>query len=140
MKTLKPFLAGASFVLVGALVITASSLLANHYLSAQDVANKAKFVTCKQTGVAHTVTLQDNKANPQHTFGKLCDTMTITNKDSQPRLIAFGPHEDHQPYDGVTERILGQGQSLTITFNEIGNYHFHDHIADVIQGDFTVAK
>src|SRR6185312_3185981 len=134
MRILKPLVAAWSFVVVGALVIAVSSLLATHYLSAQDTANKAKFVTCKQTGAAHAVILQNDKAKPQHTFGKLCDTMTISNEDSQPRLIAFGPHEEHQPYDGVTERILGQGQSLTVTFNEVGTYQFHDHIADIIQG------
>lgn len=127
-------------LLLSVVVIVSAFYLANRYLAAQDITNNAKFATCLTQGTNHTVTLQDDQANPQHVNGKLCDTMTFTNKDNAIRLVAFGPHEDHQPYDGITEQALGPNQSLTITFNQLGTYHFHDHIGDVIQGDFTVTR
>jgi uncharacterized membrane protein YukC len=54
--------------------------------------------------------------------------------------VAFGLHEHHVPYDGTTEKILIQGQSLTVTLVQAGNFRFHDHWHDQIQGTFTVTK
>jgi len=42
------------------------------------------------------------------------------------------------PYDGVAERVLGKGQSFTITLNQAGNFHWHDHLHDEVEGYFTV--
>lgn len=89
---------------------------------------------------SHMVMIMDSKVDNDHISGKLCDTMTITNMDNVSREIAFGPHEDHVPYDGVAERVLNKGQSLTITFNKTGSYHWHDHIHDEVEGFFTVTN
>ncbi len=67
-----------------------------------------------------------------------CDTLTITNEDSEAREVAFGLHEDHVPYDGVSERVLGKGQSVLVTLNETGSFRWHDHLHDEVQGRFTV--
>ena len=140
MKQLKIYGLMAGLLVVAGGVAMGTSALAGHYLNAQDAASNAKLATCQKRGAAHTVVIQNNKATPEHTDGKLCDTLTITNEDNQNRLMAFGPHEHHQPYDGVAERILGQGQSFTVTMNEAGTYYFHDHIGDIVKGRFTVNK
>ena len=86
----------------------------------------------------HTVTIQSSKVIPDHTTAPLCDRLTIVNRDSTPRLITFGLHEHHVPYDGTTEKLLSKGQSLTVTLVSAGNFRFHDHIHDEVQGTFTV--
>jgi len=126
-------------ILVSGAVIAGTLYLSNHFLSD----NKAKppaIVKCSNKGIAHIVTIQNETATPKHTDGKLCDTLTITNNDNRVRLMAFGEHENHQPYDGVTEQELHKGQSLTVTLNQAGTFVFHDHIGDVVQGNFTVTK
>jgi plastocyanin len=91
-------------------------------------------------GHHYEVVIQDSTVRPNQVSGQLCDTITFTNKDNEIRELAFGAHEDHVPYDGITERALRQDQSLTITLNKLGTYHFHDHDHDEISGDFTVSK
>lgn len=90
--------------------------------------------------ITHQVTIKDSQVSPQITDGKLCDRITIINKDAIDREIAFGPHEQHVAYDSVAERVLGKNQSLTLTFNKAGNFHFHDHEHDEVMGYFNVAK
>lgn len=128
-------LAVGSVALIGAIII-----VANRYLNAQELAANAKFAACNQQGNHHTVTIKNDIAVPDHITAPLCDTLTIENADDEIRVMAFGPHENHQPYDGVTEETLGPGQSLTVVLNQLGTYQFHDHIHDEVRGDFTVTK
>lgn len=87
----------------------------------------------------YQVTIQNGKVLPARTEAHKCDTLVITNADSRARLIAFGPHDHHVSYDGVSERVLGQGQSLSITLVTPGTFTFHDHDAyPDTQGTFTV--
>ncbi|MGC1177034.1 MAG: hypothetical protein WA843_03090 [Candidatus Saccharimonadales bacterium] len=88
---------------------------------------------------SYTVTIKDNRARPAHTSAKLCDHLTITNLDYIEREVAFGPHENHVAYDGVTERLLDRGQSLSVTLVQAGNFRFHDHFQDEVQGTFSVS-
>ncbi|HKR81512.1 MAG TPA: hypothetical protein VJR27_00760 [Candidatus Saccharimonadales bacterium] len=97
-------------------------------------------VACQSQGAQHMVVIQDGQVTPAHTEAKLCDTLTITNNDNVGRVMAFGVHEQHQPYDGVTEQMLHQGDSFTVTLNRSGTYTFHDHLHDEVIGDFTVTK
>lgn len=95
-------------------------------------------VSCKTTGQSLTIDISGDKMNPEATTGKVCDTLTITNSDPKTRLVAFGHHDSHKEYDGVTEKILRQGQSFTVTLNEKGTYTVHDHYDDAAEATFTV--
>jgi plastocyanin len=88
----------------------------------------------------HYVTIKNDQAAPAQTNATLCDSLTITNLDNETREVAFGPHEDHVPYDGVAEKVLRHGQSFTVTLNQTGTYRFHDHFHDEVSGNFTVIK
>lgn len=102
---------------------------------------KASHVTtadCTMTGTHYTVTIQHAQLSESTIHARLCDTLTVKNEDPTLRLMAFGPHEHHQPYDGITEEVLAQGQSLSVTLNQVGTFTFHDHIHDELQGTFTV--
>lgn len=97
--------------------------------------------TCKPgQGAKHTVTIQSGEVIPYKTSASLCDTLTIQNLDPRPRLIAFGVHDRHEPYDGTTEKLLQKGDDLTVTLNQSGTFTFHDHLQAFVQGLFVVSK
>lgn len=111
------------------------SHFASSYLSQADAARNP---SCSGTHADHKVTIKNDVASPGYIDAPQCDTLTIVNADQEDRLIAFGLHEKHEPYDGVTEKLLKQNQSLTVTLRQAGNFRFHDHIHDEVGGTFTV--
>lgn len=98
----------------------------------------AKAAGCPAGGSDHIVIISHADVIPQHTDGRRCDRLTIINRDKVLRLIAFGPHTHHMPYDGVTEKVLYQNQELTVQMVQTGSFSFHDHIHDWVVGTFTV--
>jgi hypothetical protein len=89
-------------------------------------------------GVTHTVTIDRSAVQPTHTIAKRCDQLTIINHDGVTREMAFGDHDKHVSYDGITQKFIGKDQSLTVVLDKIGDYHFHDHLHDEVSGTFTV--
>lgn len=87
-----------------------------------------------------TVMIQDNHAPLTNVYGKLCDEITFENQDAVTREIAFGPHDNHVPYDGVAEKFLNKGQRFTIRLDQTGTFHWHDHLHDNVNGYFTVSR
>jgi hypothetical protein len=109
-------------------------LLSSHSTSSADACRLST------SGAKHyAITISGSKAAPELVHGKLCDTLTITNQDDIAREIAFGPHDHHVAYDGVAEQVLRQGQSLKVTLNQTGTFHWHDHLHDSVQGNFTAS-
>ena len=100
--------------------------------------NTGSIINCRRTNKNHLVLIANNQVQPRYTAARVCDTLTIKNTDPVIRLVAFGEHDHHTPYDGTTEKVLGQNQSLTVTLDQKGNYEFHDHLDDAVQGTFTV--
>jgi len=128
-------------VIAGALIAAGGIFLAafhfsGNYLTPQKTAEST--IKCSSTHVAHTVTFVDGKAEPEHTQASACDTIMFLNSDNQIRAIAFGVHDHHSPYDGVTETQLSYNKSFTITLNQIGIFTFHDHFQEETAGTFTV--
>lgn len=95
-----------------------------------------------QTGqhATYMAVIRNGQVAPTRTVARKCDRLTITNQDNRVRLIAFGPHDRHISYDGVSERVLAQGQSLTVTLITSGTFIFHDHTDPAVQGVFTVVN
>lgn len=128
-----------SVLLILGLVVLAAAVFIVIFTSLGRADQKtANASICTHSGAHHTVVIRNNAVLPEHTSGKLCDTLTITNQDAKIRLIAFGQHDHHTPYDGTTEKVLDKGQSLSITLDQPGNFLFHDHLDDSVQGTFTV--
>jgi hypothetical protein len=123
------------FILIAIALCVGVILTANTYLSSTDPKNP-----CPTHGATYNVIAKNGAFTPQHTEARFCDELTITNLDQQQRLIAFGPHENHVAYDGVSERLLAQRQSLTLTLVQSGSFLFHDHLDDSVIGSFTVSK
>ena len=139
MKRFLPLIGIAVLALAGAGVYFGTHVLTDNYLAQESSQNKAQTsVACKSPKTNHVVTIRDNAMQPAHTDAKLCDSLTIINQDPANRLIAFGVHDHHQPYDGVTERELRMGERFTITLVQAGTFLFHDHLQDEVQGTFTV--
>lgn len=134
---MKRILVGVAAILGIVLVIGSTIYLSNKFLakSSSEVPSSS---SCQGNSVSHTVTIKNNHVSPEHTDGTICDTLTITNSDESIRLIAFGQHDNHVSYDGVTQKTLDKNQSLMVTFNQTGTFTFHDHFEDSVQGSFTV--
>jgi plastocyanin len=100
--------------------------------------NGSSTAGCIQVGSAHTVVIKDSQLNSPAITAKRCDSLTIKNLDSTIREVGFGPHDHHQPYDGIAEKVLRQDQSLTVTLVQTGTFDYHDHFHDEVAGTFTV--
>ncbi|MFO0882341.1 MAG: hypothetical protein U0491_02730 [Candidatus Saccharimonadales bacterium] len=125
------------FLIIG--IATAASItafFASKYVNGKenlaDTCNTAKNVQ------NHVIVIENNVVTPTQSTIAYCDTLTIINKDSNIRLMAFGQHDKHVHYDGVEEKELSQGQSFTVTAVSKGTFTFHDHEQDEVQGEFTV--
>jgi plastocyanin len=124
---------------LGLLVLSSAVIYSSVKLYAEFKPDKPAPV-CSQKGIDHKVVIKNGSVVPTHTDGKLCDTMTVTNTDDVLRYVAFGRHDEHQAYDGITEKTIEKDQSFTITMDEAGSYKFHDHLHDEVQGTFTVQR
>lgn len=129
------------YISIGTVVAVAVTVgLAVYVANLASNKNAQSSQRCQGHQTNHVVTIKNDKVSPLHTTAPRCDTLTITNLDNETRLMAFGKHEDHQSYDGVGEKLLNQGQSLQITLVKTGNFKFHDHTHDEVQGTFTVTS
>jgi hypothetical protein len=120
----------AVFAIVAVVAVVASSYSDKQYAKSHDGCSVAK--------VSHMMVIQNNQVLPSNIMASRCDTLIITNNDSIRRLMAFGLHEDHVPYDGIAEQVLYKDQSLIVTLIQAGSFRFHDHLHDEVQGTFTV--
>lgn len=128
------------FLLGGGLMIACVPLAIwlTHSQSAQ-LGNQRARCELKQQK-AHLVAIHNDRFVPAQTNAKLCDTLTITNRDAHRRLIAFGQHDSHISYDGVSERLLGQNESLKVALINPGTYLLHDHANEAIKATFLVRR
>jgi plastocyanin len=95
---------------------------------------------CVGVHAKHTIAIQNDTITPAHTNAAVCDTLTITNLDDKRRLMAFGTHDHHTAYDGVSERVLNKGESLTVTLDKSGTFIVHDHYEDEAEATFSVTN
>lgn len=122
----------------GAVIFAAAVGYGSVKLFGQLQSGKANAATCHSKGVDHLVVIKNNAAKPTHIDGRLCDTLTVTNTDDVLRYMAFGRHDEHVAYDGISEKTVSKDQSFTVTLNQTGSFKFHDHLHDEISGTFTV--
>jgi plastocyanin len=126
---------------MAAAVLILTHSLSNRYLNSHNKPSEsAQINKCDRPGQKYSVNIENNRMNPKHTEAKTCDTLTITNSDNKRRELAFGRHNHHVGYDGISEKGLNSGESLTITLNQTGTFTFHDHFQEEVAGDFTVTN
>lgn len=139
MQKLKTFGFFAAWVAAVAVIIFGIFMFSDNFMGGGNE-KKTAANECTGSHKNHKIAIHNDQATPKHVEGSLCDTLTITNQDDRIRLIAFGKHDNHIEYDGVSERYLKKGQSLTVTLSKVGTYIVHDHLQEDAGGTFTVAK
>lgn len=91
-----------------------------------------------QPSEMHMVMISNDVAVPSHIDARVCDKIMFMNEGNQMLFIAFGPHDHHELYGGVTGLSLDKGESQTLVLSQTGTHSFHDHLRDKVAGDFTV--
>jgi hypothetical protein len=129
-------------LVIGIIIITIAAVIlafniASSYLTRQYAATHDG---CLPTSTHHKVVIKDGAVSPKNTIAHRCETLTVTNLDTAQRIMAFGQHDHHIMYDGITEQPLIKNQSLTVTLLQTGDFKFHDHANDTVQGTFSVAQ
>jgi plastocyanin len=133
-KSLKLVIVGPIFiVLIAAAAIGAFSI-------ANSLSDSGKVSTKCQEGQHHhyDLVIKNDKFSPNSISATRCDTLTIKNLDNRGRLIAFGKHEAHTAYDGISERYLTKDESFSLTLDKTGSYIMHDHEEEEVKASFTV--
>ena len=125
-----------SVILIGIITLGVATIALSFKLSSKYTDN----VTCQLTGKSHRIVIQGDRMKPSQVHANLCDKLTIINQDNKTRLIAFGEHDEHKSYDGVSEKFLKKNQSLEVTLKRAGNFKFHDHLQEYLTGSFTVTE
>lgn len=93
---------------------------------------------CQGAYTLHKVTIRDGVVIPKNTIARYCDRLVLINDDGDNLEIAFGEHNHHTPYNGVTEFELSDRRPETIILSQTGTYRFHDHDNPSTFGFFTV--
>ncbi|HYF97148.1 MAG TPA: hypothetical protein VD947_03880 [Patescibacteria group bacterium] len=126
-------------IITGVSVYFTTTYLAKNYLKTNT--NKDEMIPaihCPEKKTVHTIYIKNDNMQPENINGNLCDTLTVKNSDDKLRRMAFGVHERHHEYDGITEKILRKDQSFTVTLNQVGTYTIHDHLEEETEAEFTV--
>jgi plastocyanin len=126
----------SAVVVVSAAVLYGSTKLSDQLLAG----SKSDTTKCSKTGEIKHLTIQDNKMQPTHIQAAQCDKLVVTNTDNMLRDIAFGTHDHHIAYGGVSEKTLNQGESFEVSLQKTGSYIVHDHLHDEVQATFTVVN
>lgn len=124
------------FVLIlisGALALMATFQLADRYGDKVDETKR-----CELVGKTYKMEVSNQSIDPKYIEANLCDKLTITNKSDKLRLIAFGQHEEHKSYDGISEKPLEKGESFQIELNRSGEFSLHDHLDESFIATFKV--
>jgi len=129
----------AAFSVVTVLLILFFNRQSDSRVLKQEIMTDRACTSFKQA-TTYTIAIYDGVASPASVSAQQCDILTITNQDPTPRLIAFGPHDSHIIYDGVTEKELTLNQSLTITLVQTGSFLVHDHAHEVVKANFVVTR
>jgi len=126
---------GIASALVFVLIAAASTWAVMSYLDRQYV---SLHDGCAPRKPNHTITVKNNDAVVSSDVILRCDTLSVINLDDTSRMMAFGVHDNHTSYDGVTEKVLNKGESFTVTLVQAGEFIVHDHDNDTVQAKFHV--
>jgi plastocyanin len=95
---------------------------------------------CDSVGPTIPVEILASGFAPATITAKRCDTVQFKNSTAKDIIVAFGPHEQHIAYPGLSDSLLRPGSSTSVLVSVPGNYPVHDHIGDVLTGTLIVSK
>jgi plastocyanin len=94
------------------------------------------------TGEEHFVVLTEDGYMPSEIIIKRGDTITFSteNKD-RPFWPASNVHPTHQIYSEFDpKQPVPSGQTWSFTFDDVGEWRYHDHLAPYFTGIITVTE
>ncbi len=110
------------------------------HLSHHSHAIKLPAQACAGSGQAIMITFTDTAIAPSPIQLQRCDRVTIINRGHLSIKPALGPHEQHLVYPTFREQILRPGQSMQFQASVPGQFELHDHVADKLETEVTIAK
>ncbi|MSR86093.1 hypothetical protein EXS74_01715 [Candidatus Woesearchaeota archaeon] len=99
------------------------------------------------TSSENTITITSSGFSPSTLTVTQGTTVTFINKDSSAHRPATNPHPAHTGYpeEGTCSgsafdscSSLGEGESWSFTFDEIGEWDYHDHLNSGLSGTIIV--
>jgi len=96
------------------------------------------FDPTKDKPAENTVWIIDGDFNPSVVTISVGDSITWVNKDDLIRQVASDPHQSHSALPGLESEELAQDDDYTYTFDEIGEWFYHDHMNPISKGTIIV--
>jgi hypothetical protein len=113
----------------GLLVLAVVGTLAYMFVDRQQKASLEADV-CRAPARNHQVTIQGDAFSQKTLAVNLCDTISITNKDTQLYQLNFGTHDQHISYPGFQSLVQAKDETINIDALQQGTFRLHDHIRD----------
>lgn len=85
-----------------------------------------------------TVTIENNKLNPESVEINVGDSVVWLNKDTAKHHIASDPHPSHTALPGFESVDLNVSQTYSFKFTKAGSWGYHDHLNPSIKGTVIV--
>lgn len=85
-----------------------------------------------------SVTIENNKLNPQSVEINVGDSVVWLNKDETKHHIASDPHPSHTALPGFESVDLSVSQTYSFKFTKAGTWGYHDHLNPSIKGTVIV--
>lgn len=93
------------------------------------------------TGVVHEVTLTDEGYQPESLSVSRGDAVMFVNTTGRPFWPASNLHPSHRDYPEFDPREpIPADETWTFTFEEVGEWKYHDHLAPYYTGVIIVSE
>ena len=89
--------------------------------------------------VQQEVVVSENGFSPSEITIKKGSVVTFVNKSKRSVWPASDPHPTHTDYSGFDpKKGIPSGDSWSFTFDQVGEWAYHDHLSPFRQGTVTV--
>ncbi len=79
------------------------------------------------TETSYTVDLSNDDFSPKNLSIKKGETVTWVNMSDKKATVDSDPHPAHTKYPPLNLGAFAPGEKLSLTFNEVGTFTYHDH-------------
>lgn len=124
-------------------IVIAGGLLAWFFLQEEETVtdvNKATITNQKTVNRPpdNTVWIMDGDYNPAVMTVSAGDTITWVNKDESKRKVAADPHPTSTSLPELVSSELEKDDSYSFTFEEAGEWYYHDYLNPIKKGKVVV--
>lgn len=142
MKKILLFIVIVAAVAAGALIVTRKPTSNNSTTPASET-DKGSMVATETPGTSVTgevkVTYDGSKFMPAKVTVKPGTKVNFVNQSSGPMWVASDPHPVHTDFSALdAHKGYIQGQTYSFTFDQEGEYGYHNHLNSVASGTVVV--